>query len=82
MGEDPVTRAVRASDPESTRRPWPDLLVVGVVNVALGVLGISWPGPTVAVVTVIFGVHLIICGAAGGRSRRCARAPMFLGLAS
>ena len=63
-----MTQTARASSTEWIRRPWPDLLVLGVINVALGVLAISWPGPTVGVATVILGIHLIISGAAGAVS--------------
>lgn len=43
-------------------RHWEWVLAFGIVNVAVGVLALAWPGRTVAVLAVLFGIELIVAG--------------------
>ncbi|HEY1571932.1 MAG TPA: HdeD family acid-resistance protein [Pseudonocardiaceae bacterium] len=63
-----------SGDPTTTReRPlavgaflsnatWPLLPVVGVAAIVLGVLVLVWPGPSLLVVGVLFGIYLLVTG--------------------
>jgi uncharacterized membrane protein HdeD (DUF308 family) len=42
---------------------WPILAVLGVVNLAIALLAIFWPGATLTVVVFIFGIQLLVIGA-------------------
>jgi uncharacterized membrane protein HdeD (DUF308 family) len=42
---------------------WPLMPVAGVAAVVLGVLVLVWPGPTLLVVGVLFGIYLLVTGA-------------------
>lgn len=42
---------------------WPLLPVAGVAAIVLGVLVLVWPGPTLLVVGVLFGIYLLVTGA-------------------
>ncbi|MCX4095387.1 HdeD family acid-resistance protein [Nocardia sp. alder85J] len=44
------------------RSAWQSLLVIGVLSVVVGILALVWPGPTLAVAGVLFGVYLLISG--------------------
>jgi uncharacterized membrane protein HdeD (DUF308 family) len=50
--------------PSLIRDPWAPLLLAGVVTVALGVLVLAWPGPSILVASVLFGVYLVATGIA------------------
>lgn len=51
--------------PSLIRDPWAPLLLVGVITVALGVLVLAWPGPSILVASVLlFGVYLVATGIA------------------
>jgi uncharacterized membrane protein HdeD (DUF308 family) len=41
---------------------WPLLPVVGVAAIVLGVLVLVWPGPSLVVVGVLFGIYLLVTG--------------------
>jgi uncharacterized membrane protein HdeD (DUF308 family) len=43
-------------------KSWWVVLVVGVLSVLLGLLFLFWPGKTIVVIAVIFGVWLIVSG--------------------
>jgi uncharacterized membrane protein HdeD (DUF308 family) len=43
-------------------RHWEWVLAFGIVNVAIGVLALAWPGRTVVVLAVLFGIELIVAG--------------------
>lgn len=43
---------------------WKSALVSGVLSLALGVLTLTWPGKTILVAGVLFGVYLLVSGAA------------------
>jgi uncharacterized membrane protein HdeD (DUF308 family) len=63
-----------SGDPTTTReRPlafgaflsnatWPLLPIVGVAAIVLGVLVLVWPGPSLLVVGVLFGIYLLVTG--------------------
>jgi uncharacterized membrane protein HdeD (DUF308 family) len=41
---------------------WQTLLTMGLASIALGVVALSWPGETLCVVGVLFGVYLLVIG--------------------
>lgn len=41
---------------------WPLLPVVGVAAIVLGVLVLVWPGPSLLVVGILFGIYLLVTG--------------------
>jgi uncharacterized membrane protein HdeD (DUF308 family) len=41
---------------------WPLLAVLGVVNLAVGIIAIVWPGVTLTVVGFLFGIQLLVVG--------------------
>jgi len=43
-------------------RHWGWLLFFGVLMVAAGVCAVAWPGPTVVVLAVLFGIQIIVSG--------------------
>jgi uncharacterized membrane protein HdeD (DUF308 family) len=49
----------------SAREGRSGMLVSGVVILLLGVIVVAWPGPTLALLTTLFGAALILAGAAG-----------------
>jgi uncharacterized membrane protein HdeD (DUF308 family) len=44
------------------RSAWQLLLLIGVVAVALGVIVLAWPGKTLFVAGVLFGLYLVVSG--------------------
>lgn len=49
---------------QSTRiSVWPILGVLGLVNLAIALLAIFWPGATLTVVVFIFGIQVLVIGA-------------------
>jgi uncharacterized membrane protein HdeD (DUF308 family) len=44
------------------RNTWQLLLLVGVLSVALGVIVLAWPGKTLVVAGVLFGIYLVLSG--------------------
>ncbi|MFI1916693.1 HdeD family acid-resistance protein [Nocardia sp. NPDC020380] len=44
------------------RSAWQSILVTGLLSVVLGILILVWPGPTLVVAGVLFGIYLIISG--------------------
>jgi uncharacterized membrane protein HdeD (DUF308 family) len=43
-------------------RGWQILLTAGLAAIALGIVALAWPGPTLRVVGVLFGVYLLVAG--------------------
>lgn len=41
---------------------WKSTLVSGILALALGILTLVWPGPTILVAAILFGVYLLITG--------------------
>ncbi|MFE3188283.1 HdeD family acid-resistance protein [Nocardia sp. NPDC059240] len=44
------------------RNAWQSILVTGTVSVALGIVILVWPGPTLVVAGVLFGIYLVVSG--------------------
>src|ERR1700721_2359160 len=44
------------------RNTWQLLLLIGVLGVALGVIVLAWPGKTLLVAGVLFGIYLVVSG--------------------
>jgi uncharacterized membrane protein HdeD (DUF308 family) len=44
------------------RSTWQLLLLVGILTVALGVIVLAWPGKTLVVAGVLFGIYLVVSG--------------------
>lgn len=44
------------------RSAWQWILVTGVLSVALGIIILAWPGKTLLVAGVLFGIYLIVSG--------------------
>ena len=43
-------------------RHWGWLLFFGILMVAVGIIALAWPGPTVIALAVLFGIQLIVSG--------------------
>ena len=43
-------------------RMWEWVLAFGVINVVVGALTLTWPGRTLVVVAVLFGIQLVAAG--------------------
>ncbi len=50
--------------PVAVRVPWLALLLTGVLTAVLGLVMLFWPGPSIVVAAVIFGVYLLAAGIA------------------
>jgi uncharacterized membrane protein HdeD (DUF308 family) len=48
--------------PHLLQRLWASAIVSGVVAVILGVVFLVWPGPSIVVAAVLFGVYLVVSG--------------------
>ena len=44
------------------RNSWQLLLLIGVLGVSLGVIVLAWPGKTLLVAGVLFGIYLVVSG--------------------
>ena len=44
------------------RNTWQLLLLIGILGVALGVIVLAWPGPSLVVAGVLFGIYLVVSG--------------------
>ena len=44
------------------RNTWQLLLLIGIVGVSLGVIVLAWPGKTLLVAGVLFGIYLVVSG--------------------
>lgn len=44
------------------RSTWQLLLLTGILTVALGVIVLAWPGKTLVVAGVLFGIYLVVSG--------------------
>ncbi|MVU82803.1 HdeD family acid-resistance protein [Nocardia sp. ET3-3] len=47
------------------RNAWQSILVTGIISVALGIVILVWPGPTLVVAGVLFGIYLVVSGVIG-----------------
>ena len=50
--------------PHLLQRLWTSTIVSGVLAVILGVVILVWPGPSIVVAAVLFGVYLVVSGVA------------------
>ena len=48
------------------RNTWQLLLLIGVLGVSLGVIVLAWPGKTLLVAGVLFGIYLVVSGVGVG----------------
>jgi uncharacterized membrane protein HdeD (DUF308 family) len=53
-GPDPFRGLAKAS--------WPVALTLGLCSIALGVMALVWPGRTVHLIAIIFGIYLLVSG--------------------
>lgn len=44
------------------RSAWQSILVTGILSVVLGILILAWPGKTLLIAGVLFGIYLIVSG--------------------
>ncbi|MEV6773441.1 HdeD family acid-resistance protein [Nocardia sp. NPDC051030] len=44
------------------RSAWQSILVTGVLSIVLGILILAWPGKTILVAGILFGVYLVVSG--------------------
>ena len=44
------------------QRLWKWILVAGLLTIVLGAIVLAWPGPTILVVSTLFGVYLLLSG--------------------
>ncbi|WP_406470709.1 HdeD family acid-resistance protein [Streptomyces sp. NBC_01615] len=66
----PLPAGEQAPDPDAypgvlgllARGAWQRQVAMGVLTLALGALTLAWPGATVLVVGVLFGIYLLACG--------------------
>ncbi|WTW99440.1 HdeD family acid-resistance protein [Streptomycetaceae bacterium NBC_01309] len=47
---------------ELARRAWQAVFITGLLSLALGIVVLVWPGPSLRVVGVLFGVYLLVSG--------------------
>ncbi|MFC7218307.1 HdeD family acid-resistance protein [Streptomyces polyrhachis] len=63
-----TTTASSASRPDEgvvhtlARKAWQSVLVLGILALVLGVMILAWPGATLLVAAVVFGVYLLFAG--------------------
>lgn len=43
-------------------RSWPSVMLIGIITIVLGIIVVSWPSETLAVLAVLFGIQLVIFG--------------------
>ena len=59
----PSTEAVPAGPlHQLARGAWQSLLVIGILSVIVGIVVLAWPGPTLAVAGILFGIYLLVSG--------------------
>ncbi|MEZ5210567.1 MULTISPECIES: HdeD family acid-resistance protein [unclassified Gordonia (in: high G+C Gram-positive bacteria)] len=58
----PVGAAVLGGVSDIVDRTWKSLLGIGIASIVLGIIVLVWPGKTLVVVAVLFGIYLLISG--------------------
>lgn len=43
-------------------RHWGWMMLFGIITVAAGVVALAWPGPTLLVIALVFGIELVVLG--------------------
>ena len=56
MRTDPADMIARVS------RHWGWVLAFGIITIAVGIAALAWPGRTLVVVAILFGIQLIVMG--------------------
>jgi uncharacterized membrane protein HdeD (DUF308 family) len=46
------------------QQPWKNKLISGVLTIVLGAMVLAWPGPSILVLSTMFGVYLLMSGLA------------------
>jgi uncharacterized membrane protein HdeD (DUF308 family) len=59
---DPTISSVPGPLQRLARDAWQAVLLIGVSAVLLGVLALAWPGATLVVLGVLFGIYLVVSG--------------------
>ncbi|EGD57132.1 HdeD family acid-resistance protein [Gordonia neofelifaecis] len=59
---DPLDEAARDAVKELASRTWQSLLGIGIASAILGIIVLIWPGATLLVVSILFGIYLLISG--------------------
>jgi uncharacterized membrane protein HdeD (DUF308 family) len=74
---DPFGKGLDSQAAEELGRLWWVLLLLGLVSIAVGILALAYPGPTLTAIAIIFGIYLLLAAllqlalafGAGQRSR-------------
>lgn len=45
-----------------SRGAWQSLLAIGIISVLTGAIVMVWPGPTLVVAGILFGIYLMVSG--------------------
>jgi uncharacterized membrane protein HdeD (DUF308 family) len=59
-----MTTPVAPAAPHLIQRLWSSTILSGVIAIILGVVILVWPGPSIVVAAVLFGVYLVVSGVA------------------
>jgi uncharacterized membrane protein HdeD (DUF308 family) len=43
-------------------RHWGWMMAFGIITVAAGIVALAWPGPTLLVIAIVFGIELVVLG--------------------
>ncbi len=62
LRQDPATEIDEADVLHTVGKSWWVVLVLGILSIIVGILFLVWPGATIVVVAVFFGVWLIVSG--------------------
>jgi uncharacterized membrane protein HdeD (DUF308 family) len=57
---DPFGREPQLESLEEVGRLWWVALLLGLVSIAVGILALAYPGPTLTTIAIIFGVYLLV----------------------
>ncbi|WP_037347741.1 HdeD family acid-resistance protein [Sciscionella sediminilitoris] len=58
----PLAERAREVFAELTKRTWQAALGIGICTLAIGIVVLLWPAPTLVVVAVLFGIYLLVSG--------------------
>ncbi|HEY2632101.1 MAG TPA: DUF308 domain-containing protein [Solirubrobacteraceae bacterium] len=57
---DPVGRGPQLASLEEVGKLWWMALLLGLVSIAVGILALAYPGPTLKTIAIIFGIYLLV----------------------
>ncbi|MDH3705461.1 MAG: HdeD family acid-resistance protein [Acidimicrobiia bacterium] len=43
-------------------RSWPSVMLIGIITIVLGIIVVSWPSQTLTVLSILFGIQLVVFG--------------------